>query len=603
MADTTLSSIVTNPNGRVSFSGLGSKIDFQKTVEAIVAAKRIPVDRLEAQIATNQDKIAAYQELRSHLATLQDSLKNLYGAVTVDRSKNIFEAKQAFASSGRSDGSPASSPANLIGVTVSNRAAVGKHTIEVIQTAASHRIGSGSFSSTSTNLGVARGQTEGSITGSFAIGGVSIDVLPTDTLQDLVDRVNNANKGAAATGVSASIVRVSETESYMTLTVDKAGKSFGTDADADIQLSDPEGVLGQLGVLNGADFANEFQAARKAQFYADGIVDPVTKQPLLIERDSNTVSDLFAGVTLSLYQAEPGTTITVDIDRNLTQAKDAIGGFVDAYNSVRSLLNLHLDTDPATGKPREDATLFGSTVLADVETRLGRILGNGAQGTSSAFTVLAQIGIDFVDNNSLADPLLANTLTLDNEKLDQALIGNIEDVKKMFTFDFSASSPQVTLLGFDGQTGHSASGYKLSVDWDEANGKIASATVDGVAAKVDGRRIIVEDGGAKGLILYFNGGADANDVKLDFSVGMGAQMFFEMDSLLNSKSGLVETEIKSLTTRNEQNQTRVGEMTLRLDLQREVLLAKYMAMETALSSMNNTIENLKQMTESMFGKN
>src|SRR3546814_14724967 len=84
---------------------------------------------------------------------------------------------------------------------------------------------------------------------------------------------------------------------------------------------------------------------------------------------------------------------------------------------------------------------------------------------------------------------------------------------------------------------------------------------------------------------------------------MGAQMFFELDGLLNAQSGLVETEIKSLTTRNEQNQTRVDEMSVRLDLQREVLLAKYIAMETALSSMNNTIENLKQMTEPMFGKN
>src|SRR5690606_34298559 len=125
-------------------------------------------------------------------------------------------------------------------------------------------------------------------------------------------------------------------------------------------------------------------------------LDPVTKQPLLIERDSNTISDLFAGVTLSLYQAEPGTTVTIDVDRNLTQAKEAIGGFVDAYNSVRSLLNLHLDTDPATGKPREDATLFGSTALADIETRLARIVGSGAQGTSTAFSVLAQIGIGFI---------------------------------------------------------------------------------------------------------------------------------------------------------------------------------------------------------------
>src|SRR3546814_16883825 len=120
MVDTTLSSIVTGPNGRVSFSGLGSNIDFQKTVDAIVAAKRIPVDRLEAQITTHQDRIASFQEMRSHLTTLQHSLQNLYGAVTVDQSKNTFEPKQALASSGRSDGQPASTPANTSPGTVGN---------------------------------------------------------------------------------------------------------------------------------------------------------------------------------------------------------------------------------------------------------------------------------------------------------------------------------------------------------------------------------------------------------------------------------------------------------------------------------------------------
>ena len=93
------------------------------------------------------------------------------------------------------------------------------------------------------------------------------------------------------------------------------------------------------------------------------------------------------------------------------------------------------------------------------------------------------------------------------------------------------------------------------------------------------------------------------DIDLDFSVGIGASMFFELDNLLNAQTGLVETEISALTTGNEQKQTRVEEMTVRLDLQRETLLAKYIAMETALTSMNQTIENLKQMTESMFSDN
>src|SRR3546814_12126039 len=80
MVSTTLSSMVVGNSGRVSFSGLGSGIDFQATVEVLIAAKRIPVDRLEEQITTNQDKIASYQEPHSHPQVHQDSLKKPYGA-------------------------------------------------------------------------------------------------------------------------------------------------------------------------------------------------------------------------------------------------------------------------------------------------------------------------------------------------------------------------------------------------------------------------------------------------------------------------------------------------------------------------------------------
>src|SRR3546814_20587610 len=55
MVDTTLSSIVTGPNGRVSFSGLGSNIAFQKTVHALFAATRLTVDPQETPITPNQD--------------------------------------------------------------------------------------------------------------------------------------------------------------------------------------------------------------------------------------------------------------------------------------------------------------------------------------------------------------------------------------------------------------------------------------------------------------------------------------------------------------------------------------------------------------------
>lgn len=592
-----LDSLTVSNTGRVSFSGLSSGIDFEAAVEAIVKAKRIPVDRLETRLTEGETKIAAYQEFHGLLNGLKDSLKNLYGAVTADNSKNIFEAKQAFASSSRTDSGAKSAPTDLVGVTVSNRAAAGSHTIEVVQTAASHRVGSGTITSRSADLGTALG-LGGPISGTIEIAGREIAVLSTDSLQDLADRINNANTGKDATGVSASIVQVASDRFVLNLKADQAGKTMGTAPESDIVLADPDGILGQIGILSGdGGFANELQAARKAQFYADGILGD-DGQPLLIERDSNTISDLFAGVTLNLFKAEPGTTVQIDIERNLTQVKSAITGFVEAYNETRSFLNFHLDTDPSTGKPKEDAVLFGSRTLADVESRLGQLLGEGAAGTDDAFKVLAQIGINFAPLGG-QNPELANTLQIDDQKLDEALLNNLDDVRKLFGFSFSSSDPRVVLLGFEGATGYSGSGYQLSIGHDGSG--ITSASTNDGTARVNGKQITVESGGAKGLKLLYTGDSPAN-VQIDFTVGLGAGLFFELENMLDSKTGIVEGEINELTTVNKQSQTRIDEMLVRLELQRESLLQRFVRMEASLASMNRILESIGQMTDAMFGQ-
>ena len=193
-------------SGRVSFSGLSSGIDYKTAIDNIIAARRIPVDSIETKISANKTKAAAYQGLQSLLGTLQSSVSTLRGAVTFGDTGNAFKAKQAFASVSRADGGTPSAASNLLGVSVTNGAAVGSHTIEVKQVATAHKLGSRNFSSQTSDLGTASGAAAGSVSGSFSINGKTIDVLATDTLLELRDRINAANSGTSATGVTASIV-------------------------------------------------------------------------------------------------------------------------------------------------------------------------------------------------------------------------------------------------------------------------------------------------------------------------------------------------------------------------------------------------------------
>jgi len=691
MVDLNVSNLTIGDDGRVSFSGLGSGIDFEAAVDGIIAAKRVPVDRLEAKIETNKGKIEALGVTRNLTSALQESLRNMFGAVSFDRSTSIFNAKQAFASAGRTDGQTPSQPANLLGVAVTSAASPGDHSVEVLQTARSHRVGSGEFSSVSADIGTARGLGANSVSGAFEINGTSIVVSTTDSLNDIADRINAANSGDDATGVSASVVSTSATEHFLVLTVDATGKSLGSD----ISLDDPDGVLEKVGVLAASgSFANQLQAARKAQIHADGLLDGsshssdpqgssaiamgvagtlsftsssgaaiadiaylasdsladvanaiandvdlqaagitaeivsgadgdslkitggssfnvadsstlltdigLSKDPLIIERDSNTISDLFDGVTLTLFQAEVGTTIDINIERDLSAVKTGIVNFVDAYNNLRQELNFQLNVDPETGEANEDAVLFGDPSLEEIDRRLEAIVGAGADGASKAFSVLAQIGIDFVANGEIQDQTLRDTLEINEAALDEALLNNPNDVRKMFEFSFSSSDSRVVLLGFNGSTGHTSGGYTLDIDYDDANSTLGGATMSGGTATVNGQNINITDGAAKGLKLFYTGDVDLSNVSINYSVGIASKLFFELGDILNSSTGLIATEVENLTDQNDLAEERTAAMLDRLDRERESQLDRFIRMESALASMNQLLEQITQITDAMF---
>ena len=80
MVDLNLNSLQVSEDGRISFSGLGSGIDFEAAVDGIIAAKRLPINRLEAKIKTNQSKLTALQTVRSLTVGLQESLQTLWAS-------------------------------------------------------------------------------------------------------------------------------------------------------------------------------------------------------------------------------------------------------------------------------------------------------------------------------------------------------------------------------------------------------------------------------------------------------------------------------------------------------------------------------------------
>ena len=56
---------------------------------------------------------------------------------------------------------------------------------------------------------------------------------------------------------------------------------------------------------------------------------------MLLTRSSNTVTDAINGVTLSLQNAEEGSVVDVNVNKDQDNALKTIQGFADAYNNLQ----------------------------------------------------------------------------------------------------------------------------------------------------------------------------------------------------------------------------------------------------------------------------
>ena len=81
----------------------------------------------------------------------------------------------------------------------------------------------------------------------------------------------------------------------------------------------------------------KLQAAQDALINVNGIN---------LVKSSNVVDDVFEGLTLNLQSADPNKTISVEITEKAGYITSAMTGFVEAYNSVMSLVHAQSKFNP-----------------------------------------------------------------------------------------------------------------------------------------------------------------------------------------------------------------------------------------------------------------
>ena len=552
-------SIVTT-NGTTRLSGTNSELDTDSLIEALVAAKNLPADRLQTKIDTNTTKITAISDMQAILEKIQsavEGLRNPTGSLGIE--SNLFENKAAYLTS-----SSTTAGSSILGVSVTNRAEAGSFSLTVEQLATAHKITTDSVDSSTQALEDKVGSFSGTISLGVAGGSTAeIELDGTMTIQDVRSAINAVS---STTGVSATVLTVGDGDVRLVLTAKDTGKAITM---ASTSGDDALAALG-LSADGGTTAKNQIQEAKPAIFTIDGVT---------LTRTSNTVDDALQGITFSLYKAEPGTTVKVDIEQDLSAVQEAITSMVDAYNELRDFIDKQ-NTVSSTGSVSADSPLFGTNVLRSVQSTITSIFGGATTGAGSLS--LRDLGITLGSDNKLS---------IDSTKLEQALVANVDTVRSTLEFRFESSSANLQLFSHSGTLGDTE--FTVDIVDSDNDGVIESATIDGVEVTVKGNLLIGKEGTAyAGLQLFWSGTGNAS-VTVKASQGIADKAYEALSNMLDDTEGLLVNETTALEDNNTKMEEDITKINERAETYREQLIAKFAALETALEQSNSLLKQIK----------
>lgn len=366
----------------ISFNGLGSGLNTNEIITALMGVEREPITHLTDQQSTLEGQSAQLKAIQSNLTQLTFDAQELGSPL-------LFSSSQT----------ASSSEPTRVAASATSGAAVGGYEVEVTQLANSSQ-------RTFTFKSHAVAET-------IAIDGQEIEVAAGATIEDLVKAINSdstATVYAAAVGSETVVLSTRETGA--------PGAGF-------IAVTDAGGTL--------VEQAGTAKEGEDAKYTIDGVQGSST---------SNRLTSAIPGVTLEL-KALTTTTGPVSVDvqppaLNASKVVAQVQAFVSLYNSTIAGIQKQLTTKPPTSpqsaEELQTGTLFGDFDLTSLLDTMRQGIYEPGAGLPAAMSSLADIGISTgapTGGGSPSQSALEGQLTLNTTELESAIQANPTGVEEM----------------------------------------------------------------------------------------------------------------------------------------------------------------------------
>ena len=543
----------------------GSGLNVTQIVDALVDAERVPKQKQideEKEAATVQ--ISALGSLKNELSVFQTNTAALDGQVGLALSSSTSNVTLS-----RTDSSLASEFSHTINVS----------SIANGQVLNFNNGGSG-FSSTTADIGIDSLTIDlgtWSAGPAFTANGTSSTFSLTTgatSLTDVRDAINNST-----IGVTASIIEVS-TGSYSLMVKSPEGAANAmrvttslSGSAVDVMKYDPENNSGVL-----KDSATEVVSASDAAFTIDGIA---------VTRSSNTITDLFSGITVELDDVSAGDLGTNQTISSRYSETDALGILETVVSEINYLLSFLREQSKPGSNGEDGGPLNGDHFIRYTENKIKNLTSTAIKGYDDEDIYLSSFGV--VTN-------LDGTLTIDENRFRDYFEANPEH--------FAAVTTSMVRTGDAGVTGSAPTDlftpgvYKFSLP--AATLTDSDGTTVNMSAGTNRYGYAEKAIGATGLLL------DTNKATVDTNVYMGRSIMQTLSKYIDdvlTLNGDIDTKIYKL---EDDLDTLVDEQEI-LDLQmanqRTLYVEKFTAMETAVASFKKTGEFLDNLIQSWNSSN
>jgi flagellar hook-associated protein 2 len=566
----------------LQLSGLASGFDWKSFIEQVMNLNAAPIRALETEKAGNTSKLSLLSSLGTRLTDLQTSVRALKG-------EGLFTGRNAVSTTSTSQWAS----------TASSGTAAGTYAIAVSQLATTTRrtgtsdIGLGIAATNDVSgVTVASMATSTAVTaGNFTVNGSQVSVALTDSLQDVLTRINTATSGAVSASYDSTTDKITlssasaivlgaanDTSNFLAVTK-LANNGTGT-----IASSAGLGATSQTAALSSARLRNSITAvdgSGNGSFTVNGVSISYNVNTDSMNTVLGRITNSSAGVTAAYDAAADRVILTNKTTGDTGLAvSEAAGGFLDAIGfsgggtltrGNNALFTVNGGATLSSTSNTLDATSHGITGLSvTVNSQTTESIS-----VSSNTTAMRSAIDDFIKKyNSVQTYIDDQTkITSTNGKVTTAALANNREIQAWSsTFRSSVFGAVSGLSGTIQRLEH------LGIDFTAGTSQLAIKDTNKLEAALRDKPADVE--------AFFK----------TASTGFSARLDTFVTSLLGTSGtgsgGLLGAQKDLLTKGNTSIDTQIANLQRQLNSEKARLEASFLAMEQAQANIQQMQQQL-----------